>query len=140
MRSAHVPTTREEIEELRQTIRRYDFLYYVEARPAVTDLEYDAMMRALQEAEAAHPDWVTPDSPTQRVAEMPSPGFESIEHSVPMLSLANAYSRDELLEFDARVRKGLEVERVPYVVELKIDGVAIALRYRAGRASSRFPP
>src|SRR5262249_57789874 len=70
--------------------------------------------------------------PAQRVAEMPSPGFVSLEHSVPMLSLANAYSKDELLEFDTRVRKGLEVERVPYVVELKIDGVAIALRYRAG--------
>ena len=132
MRSAHVPTTREEIERLRETIRRHDFLYYVEARPEVTDLEYDALLRALQEAEAAHPEWVTPDSPTQRVAEMPSPGFASVEHSVPMLSLANAYQRDELLEFDARVRKGLEVERVPYVVELKIDGVAIALRYRAG--------
>jgi DNA ligase (NAD+) len=132
VRSAHVPTTREEIEELRRTIRRYDYLYYVEARPEVTDLEYDAMMRALSEAEAAHPEWVTPDSPTRRVAEMPSPGFTSVEHSAPMLSLANAYQTDELLEFDARVRKGLEVERVPYVVELKIDGVAIALRYRAG--------
>jgi DNA ligase (NAD+) len=132
VRSAHVPTTREEIEELRQTIRRYDYLYYVEARPEVTDPEYDALMRALQEAEAAHPEWVTPDSPTQRVAEMPSPGFASVEHAVPMLSLANAYAREELLEFDARVKKGLEVERVPYVVELKIDGVAIALRYHAG--------
>ncbi|HKA25464.1 MAG TPA: NAD-dependent DNA ligase LigA [Candidatus Eisenbacteria bacterium] len=132
MRSAHVPTTREEIERLREAIRRHDFLYYVEARPEVTDLEYDALMRALQEAEAAHPEWITPDSPSQRVAEMPSPGFVSVEHSVPMLSLANAYSKDELLEFDTRVKKGLEVERVPYVVELKIDGVAITLRYRAG--------
>jgi len=132
VRSAHVPTTREEIERLRAAIRRHDFLYYVEARPEVTDLEYDALMRALQEAEAAHPEWVTPDSPSQRVAEMPSPGFVSVEHSTPMLSLANAYSEEELLEFDARARKGLEVESVPYVVELKIDGVAIALRYRNG--------
>jgi len=132
VRSAHVPTTREEIERLRETIRRHDFLYYVEARPEVTDAEYDGLMRALAEAEAAHPEWVTPDSPSQRVAEMPSPGFVSVEHSTPMLSLANAYSQEELLEFDARVRKGLDVERVPYVVELKIDGVAIALRYRNG--------
>src|SRR6185369_7159562 len=132
VRSAHVPTTREAIERLRAAIRRHDFLYYVEARPEVTDLEYDALMRALQEAEAAHPEWVTPDSPSQRVAEMPSPGFVSVEHSTPMLSLANAYSEEELLEFDARARKGLEVESVPYVVELKIDGVAIALRYRNG--------
>lgn len=135
MRSAHVPTTREEIERLRETIRRYDYLYYVEARPEVTDLEYDALMRSLTEAEAAHPEWVTPDSPSQRVAEMPAPGFVSVEHSVPMLSLANAYQRDELLEFDGRVKKGLEVERVPYVVELKIDGVAIALRYQNGSLS-----
>jgi DNA ligase (NAD+) len=132
VRSAHVPTTREEIERLRETIRHHDFLYYVEARPEVTDLEYDALMRALQEAEAAHPEWVTADSPTQRVAEMPSPGFVSVTHTAPMLSLANAYQSEELLEFDARVKRGLEIERVPYVVELKIDGVAITLRYRAG--------
>src|SRR5207244_3394270 len=69
----------------------------------------------------------------QRVGDAPSPGFASVEHSTPMLSLANAYTREELLEFDARVRRGLEVEKVPYVVELKVDGVAIVVRYREGR-------
>ena len=126
-------TTREDVERLRESIRRHDFLYYVEARPELTDAAYDALMRALQEAEAAHPEWVTPDSPTQRVGDAPSPGFVSVEHSTPMLSLGNAYAPEEVREFDARVRRGLEVESVPYVVELKIDGVAIALRYRGGR-------
>jgi DNA ligase (NAD+) len=110
VRSAHVPTTKEEIERLRETIRRYDFLYYVEARPEVADLEYDALMRALQEAEAAHPDWVTPDSPTQRVGDHHR-GFVSVEHSVPMLSLANAYQRGSCSSSTRACAKGSKSTR-----------------------------
>jgi DNA ligase (NAD+) len=133
VREVPVPATREAVERLREEIRRHDRLYYVEARPEISDREYDALMAALLAAEAAQPGWITPDSPTQRVGGAPAPGFAAVAHSAPMLSLANAYSLEEVREFDARVRKGLGVERVNYVVELKIDGVAIGLRYGAGR-------
>lgn len=133
MREIPVPATREAAERLREEIRRHDRLYYVEARPEIPDREYDALLAALVAAEAAHPDWVTPESPTQRVGGAPAPGFAAVAHSAPMLSLANGYTLDEVREFDARVRKGLGVERVDYVVELKIDGVAIGLRYAGGR-------
>jgi DNA ligase (NAD+) len=127
------PTTRAELETLKQTLARHDRLYYVEAEPEITDREYDALYKALVDAEAAHPDWVTPDSPTRRVAESPLGGFTTVRHSAPMLSIDNGYTLDELHEFDARVRKALDVESVDYVVELKIDGVAIVLRYEDGR-------
>ena len=133
MPEVRIPATAPELERLREEIRRHDHLYYVEARPVLTDREYDALMAALAAAEAAHPEWVTPDSPSQRVGGAPAPGFAAAPHSAPMLSLGNTYTLEELREFDARVRKGLGVERVGYVVELKIDGVAIALRYRDGR-------
>ena len=133
MPEVRIPATAPELERLREEIRRHDHLYYVEARPVLTDREYDALMAALLAAEAAHPEWVTPDSPSQRVGGAPAPGFAAVAHAAPMLSLANAYTLEELREFDARVRKGPGVERVGYVVELKIDGVAIALRYRDGR-------
>jgi len=120
------------VSELRELIRLHDRRYYVDAAPEITDARYDGLMRELIELERAHPDLVTPDSPTQRVAGEPSGGFETVEHAVPMLSLDNTYSPDELLAFDERVRKRLDGEDVAYVVEQKLDGVSIAVRYEKG--------
>jgi hypothetical protein len=127
------PTTRAELDALKQALAHHDRLYYVEAQPEISDREYDALYKALVDAEAAHPEWVTADSPTRRVSESPLGGFETVRHSTPMLSIDNGYSLDELREFDARVRKALDVASVDYVVELKIDGVAIVLRFEEGR-------
>ena len=132
MRDVPVPRTRREAEALRQEIRRHDRLYFVEAAPEISDRHYDALMHALQEAEARHPEWVTADSPTQRIGGEPISGFRTVGHRFPMLSLANAYTLEELREFDARVRKGLDREEVEYAVELKIDGVGVSLRYEDG--------
>src|SRR5262249_8057042 len=107
-------------------------LYYVEARPEISDREYDALLDELKQLEADHPELATPDSPTQRVGGQPIEGFRTIRHSEPMLSIDNTYNPHELREFDRRVRKLLGGETVVYVVELKIDGVAIALTYENG--------
>ena len=129
--------TREEArrraEVLRTSIRRHDHLYYVLAEPEVTDAEYDRLLRELKQLEERFPALVTPDSPTQRVGGEPLEAFATVTHRVPMLSLGNAYSAEELEAFDERVRKGLEDEAYEYVVELKVDGVAVSLRYEKGR-------
>src|SRR5688500_7049602 len=130
--ATEVPETHDAYERLKRTLERHDRLYYVEARPEISDRAYDALYKALLEAERAHPEWVTPDSPSQRVSETPLGGFATVRHSAPMLSLDNGYSLDELREFDARVKKALDSEVVDYVVELKIDGVAVVLRYEDG--------
>ena len=126
--------------ELRAAIERANRLYYVEDAPELTDAEYDALLRELQELEAARPELVTPDSPTQRVGAKPSAAFAEVRHSSPMLSLANAFSHEELRAFDTRVRRGLGLPLAPepapeltYVCELKIDGLSVSLRYRRGR-------
>lgn len=124
---------RKEIQRLRAEIAEHDRRYYILAKPSISDREYDQLMARLAELESQYPDLVTTDSPTQRVAGGPLQGFKQVTHSAPMLSLDNTYNRDELLEFDSRVRKGLEGQGCRYVVELKIDGVAVALRYRQGR-------
>jgi DNA ligase (NAD+) len=129
---SEVPKTHAAYERLKEELVRHDRLYYVEAQPEISDRAYDALYRALLDAEQAHPEWVTPDSPSQRVSETPLGGFATVRHSAPMLSLDNGYSLDELREFDARVRKALDAEVVDYVVELKIDGVAVVLRYEDG--------
>jgi DNA ligase (NAD+) len=127
-------TDAKRIEKLREEIRHHDRLYYVEARPEISDRAYDRLMEELEALEAKHPDLVTPDSPTQRVAGEPIEGFETVEHARPMLSIDNTYNEAELREFDARVRRGLGEEAAfHYVVEPKIDGVAVSLRYEAGR-------
>ena len=100
-------TIAERLEALRQEIRRHEELYYVHAQPAISDAEFDALMLQLKELEAAHPDLVTPDSPTQRVGGRPAEGFVAVRHAVPMLSLDNAYDEAELRAFDERVRRGL---------------------------------
>ncbi|CAB3394808.1 NAD-dependent DNA ligase LigA [Kyrpidia spormannii] len=120
------------IEELRALIRRYDYHYYVLDDPLVDDAEYDRCMRELVELEARHPELVTPDSPTQRVSGAPSEAFAKVVHREPMLSLANAFSEGDVRDFDRRVRAALPGEDVEYVCELKIDGLAISLRYENG--------
>jgi DNA ligase (NAD+) len=122
------------IRQLRDEIRRHEELYYVHANPEISDAEFDALMRELQQLEAAHPGLVTPDSPTQRVGGRPVEGFATVEHLAPMLSLDNAYNEEELRAFDDRVRRGLGTAKaVTYVAELKIDGLSIALTYEEGR-------
>ncbi|MDZ4744639.1 MAG: NAD-dependent DNA ligase LigA [bacterium] len=116
--------------ELRDAIRRHDRLYYVEARPEVDDRAYDRLLKELQDLETAHPELVTPDSPTQRVSGTPIGTFRTVPHARPMLSLANTYTREEVEDFDRRVREGLEGAVVRYVCELKYDGVAMSITYK----------
>ena len=120
--------------QLHKILHDHAYRYYVLDDPSVSDAEYDILFRELQALEEAHPELLSPDSPTQRVGAPPLEGFESVRHVVPMLSLANAFSRDELDEFDRRVRERLERddEAVTYVAEPKLDGLAVSLRYEDG--------
>jgi len=120
------------IEMLRAAIRRHDYLYYVEHNPEISDREYDRLFARLKTLEAEHPELITPDSPTQRVAGQPIEGFRSVRHAVAMLSIDNTYSEAELRAFDERVARGLGGRDYSYVVELKIDGLAVSLRYEGG--------
>ena len=124
---------RQRIEQLRQELNRHNRLYYVEARPEISDREYDRLYRELVDLEAQHPELVTPDSPTQRVGGAPLKEFQSVRHLQPMMSLDNTYNFEELREFDARVRKLLPGEKIEYVLEPKIDGCSISIRYEQGR-------
>lgn len=127
-------TLTQKVDELRQAIRRHEELYYLHAAPVISDAEFDALMNELKAIEAAHPELLTPDSPTQRVGGRPAEGFVTVEHIQPMLSLDNAYNEEDLRAFDERVRKGLAIDASPvYVAELKIDGLSIALTYDHGR-------
>ncbi len=130
------------LRELRDAIRHHEERYYIHNDPQISDEEFDTLLHELERLEAAHPELVTPDSPTQRVAGRPIDGFETVEHMLPMLSLDNAYNEDELRAFDERVRRGVgrvlsdppqPEESVAYVAELKIDGLSIALTYEDGR-------
>ncbi|HLK10959.1 MAG TPA: NAD-dependent DNA ligase LigA [Candidatus Binatia bacterium] len=132
MARAAAHDARAEVERLRREIRRHDHLYYVLDAPEITDAEYDALFRRLEALEKAHPELVTPDSPTQRVGGAPLSKFEPVRHRHPMLSLANATSREEVAEFDARVRKLAERAHVEYACEPKMDGVAVELVYEHG--------
>lgn len=123
---------RGEIESLREEIRRHNRLYFVLDRPEVSDAEYDRLFRRLQELEAAHPELVTADSPTQRVGAAPAEGFAPARHAVPMLSLANAFGEEELRAFDRRVRQLVDAEAVVYVAEPKLDGLSVELVYENG--------
>jgi DNA ligase (NAD+) len=133
-RVAESVDVRGRIEELREQIRYHNRRYYVEDAPEISDAEYDALYNELESLEAEHPELVTPDSPTQRVGGEPLEGFEEVRHTVPMLSLSNARKTGELVEWDARVRRLLGPDEEPrYVTELKIDGLAVSLRYEDGR-------
>ena len=128
------------LEFLRNEIRRHDRLYYVEARPEVGDADYDALYRELEALEREHPEWVTPDSPTQRVGGAPLAAFRQVRHAPPMMSLDKTHSKGELAEFDTFIRRQLPDEVWDYVVEPKVDGVAFALVYERGvltRAATR---
>src|SRR5437879_8387046 len=122
-----------EIEELREQLRHHENLYYVLDQPEISDAEYDALMRKLKALEDAHPELLTPDSPTQRVGGKPREGFVKVAHSSPMLSLDNALNETEMREFDRRVRDLLRGEPYEYVAELKLDGLSMAAHYRDGR-------
>ncbi len=121
-----------EIEKLRDELRRHNRLYFVEAKPEITDLEYDRLMARLVKLEAEHPEFDAPDSPSKQVGGTPVEGFETVEHKVPMLSIDNVYDEAALDEFDARIRKLVNGEPIEYAVEYKIDGVAIAVTYENG--------
>ncbi|MBE6201714.1 MAG: NAD-dependent DNA ligase LigA [Rikenellaceae bacterium] len=124
-------SVREQIEELRSKLNQYNYQYYVEAQPVVSDYEYDTLLRQLQQLEAENPEFFDPASPTQRVGSDLANSFSSVAHRFPMLSLSNTYSLDELKEFVERVER--EVEGVEFVCELKFDGTAISLTYEHGR-------
>lgn len=121
------------IQHLREEIERHNRLYYESATPEISDQEFDALLRELQELEKEHPELVTPDSPTQRVGGGPIEGFEAVRHLVPMQSLDNTYSETEVADFVRRIQKLLPDEAIPLTVEPKVDGVAIALLYEGGR-------
>ena len=122
------------IDALRAAIERHNYRYYVLDDPEVTDATYDGLLRELQELEAAHPELATPDSPTRRVGAAPAAAFSPVRHRVPMLSLQNAFTVEELAEFDQRVRRLLgREEPLPYALEPKLDGLAVQAIYEAGR-------
>ncbi|MGA2171995.1 MAG: NAD-dependent DNA ligase LigA [Sedimentisphaerales bacterium] len=117
------------IEQLRAEIRRHDYLYYVLNQPQITDQQYDKLFTELKSLEEQHHELITPDSPTQRVSESPLEGFKTVRHAIPMLSIDNTYSAKELRAFDKKVAKILGTSKFSYVVEPKIDGLAMSLRY-----------
>lgn len=121
-----------QIELLRERIRRHDYLYHVQAKPEISDRDYDRLLERLRGLEAKHPELVTPDSPTQRVGGSPIEGFEHVIHRVPMLSVDNTYDEQQLRDFDERVARGLGEQSYRYIVDPKIDGVAVSLRYEDG--------
>ena len=122
---------KKEIKKLRDEINDHNYKYYVENNPVISDYEYDQLIKKLEKIESEFPELITPDSPTQRVGEQPIEGFETVEHMVPMLSLANTYTFEELKDWDNRVKK--HVSDAEYVVEPKIDGAGVALLYENGR-------
>ncbi|MCM8805042.1 MAG: NAD-dependent DNA ligase LigA [Candidatus Omnitrophica bacterium] len=125
-------TPKERIEELVKLINYYNYMYYVENNPVISDYEYDQLYKELVELEEKYPEYKLPDSPTQKVGGHVLEGFKTIEHKIPMLSMDNTYSEEELLEFDAKVKRMADVKDVDYIVELKFDGVAVSLHYEDG--------
>src|SRR5213595_900890 len=131
------------IAELRKEIRVHDRKYYEESRPVISDREYDRLMQELIDLEKENPDLITADSPTPRVGGDVQPELKPVRHAVPMMSIDNPYSEEEVRAFDERVRKGLGMEKgagglfdtdgVAYVIEPKIDGTSISLRYEKGK-------
>ncbi|MCD6541986.1 MAG: NAD-dependent DNA ligase LigA [Thermoplasmata archaeon] len=128
------------IEELRKLIRHHDYLYYVLNKPEISDAEYDKLMRELQQLEEMYPEFITPDSPTQRVGAPPAEEFKTVAHLKPMLSLDNAFNEEEMRRFDERIKRELGKEEVAYVAEPKLDGLSVELVYENGvftRGSTR---
>lgn len=123
---------RAEAEELRESLRRHEYLYHALDQPEISDAEYDALMRRLQALEKEHPELLAADSPTQRVGAPPREGFQRTAHSSPMMSLGNAFNDDELRDFDRRARELVGAESLDYVGELKLDGISMAARFAGG--------
>src|SRR6516162_944941 len=123
----------QKISVLRDEIRHHEYRYYVLDDPEISDAEFDALMNELKRLEAAHPQLVTADSPTQRVGGKPREGFIKVAHSVPMLSLDNAYHQPELKNWERRVHELSGRNEIDYVCELKLDGMSLALRYEGGK-------
>jgi DNA ligase (NAD+) len=121
----------ERAEELREQIRHHEHMYYVMDAPEISDAAFDKLMNELKRIEAEHPDLMMPDSPTQRVGGKPAEGFRKVRHSRPMLSLDNAYSEEELRDWDRRVHELAGNLPVEYTCELKMDGLSLALHYEA---------
>lgn len=129
----NLPEARKRIMDLREIIERHNHLYYILNKPEIPDREYDRLYAELETLEKQFPELITPDSPTQRVGGQPLDEFRQIRHRLPMMSLANTYSRDELLNFHERLQRLLPGKRFSYLLEPKIDGVAVSLRYEEGR-------
>jgi DNA ligase (NAD+) len=124
---------KEQIEELRRVVQHHNYRYYVLDDPEISDAEYDRLMRQLETLEQQHPELIPPDSPTQRVGAEPLKAFSSVAHTLPMLSLTNAMSEEEVRDFDERVKRFLKIESdIEYVVEPKLDGLAVELIYVNG--------
>src|SRR6266403_5835624 len=129
---AKAVAAKHEVEELRDKLRHHEYLYYVLDQPEISDASYDRLMKRLEELETAHPKLITPDSPTVRVGATPREGFQTVQHARPMLSLDNAFSYDQLRDFDRRVRQGSGREKIEYIAEHKFDGLSISLQYVNG--------
>jgi DNA ligase (NAD+) len=129
---AKAVAAKREIEDLRDKLRHHEYLYYVLDQPEISDAAYDRLMKRLEELEAAHPELITPDSPTVRVGGRPRAGFQTVQHARPMLSLDNAFSYDQLRDFDRRVRQGSGREKIEYIAEHKFDGLSVSLQYEYG--------
>ncbi|KPK39394.1 MAG: aromatic ring-opening dioxygenase LigA [Gammaproteobacteria bacterium SG8_47] len=133
-------TLSKRVDKLRAEINRHNYLYYVLDAPEIPDAEYDRLLRELEELERAHPELVVPDSPTQRVGAAPLKAFGGVRHDIPMLSLSNAFSEEEVADFDRRAREKLGIDVIEYVAEPKLDGLAVSLLYEDGvlaRAATR---
>lgn len=130
---AHSREVARRVRELREQIELHNYRYYVLDDPTISDAQFDALMRELQQFEAQHPGLADPDSPTQRVGGQPSREFREVVHAVPMLSLENAFTGQDILDFDRRARERLDVAAITYSAEPKIDGLAVTLRYERGR-------
>ena len=124
--------TKDDYLKLVEEVRLHDYLYFVQCAPRISDYEYDRLLEKLSHVEKEHPGWVLPTSPTQRISPALSKGFVQRAHVAPMLSLANTYSEEEIAAFIERVYKGLDRKDVDFYCELKMDGVAISLRYENG--------
>src|SRR5580704_14237052 len=133
MAKAAPASVKKEIEGLREKLRHHEYQYYVLDEPEISDANYDGLMKKLQSLEAAHPELITPDSPTVRVGGTPREGFQTVRHARAMLSLDNAFSYDALRDFDRRVREGSGVEKIEYIAEHKFDGLSISLQFAGGK-------
>jgi DNA ligase (NAD+) len=132
MAKAAAAAVKNEIEQLREKLRYHEYRYYILDDPEISDAAFDRMMERLKELESAHPELITPDSPSQRVGGAPREGFQTVRHARPMLSLDNAFSYDSLRDWDRRVREGSGREKIEYIAEHKFDGLSISLQYADG--------